>query len=229
MEQLEAFYKDGSSQQKVYNDALEIVKWFDENNSLFGGLEDLSPVIADMSQILEMPVPFAKMNQLNNLVFKANNVKDQILEEKFQRALRSINADKDEIKKELDAALSTDISDRKKAKIQDKYDEIEHVYASWNNTISKKTTNLDSYVLSSQNTVKEYRKFIQKILAEVEEGQCGDTPVAPTVRRKTVRVIECIPTAKKKIKTKDDIQSVIDYIKAELEKALNNNDEIDLD
>ena len=86
---------------------------------------------------------------------------------------------------------------------------------------------MDSYILSSQNTVRDYRKFIQKVLAEVEEGQ--DTPVVPTVRRKTVRVIECIPTAKKKIKTKDDIQSVIDYIKAELEKALNNNDEIDLD
>ena len=227
LEQLEAFYKDGSSQQKVYNDALEIVRWYDDNNSLFGGLEDLAPVISEMTAILEMPVPFSKMSQLNNLVFKANDVKDQILEAKFQRALRSINADKEEIKKELEAALSADISDKKKARIQDKYDEIERVYVSWNNTISKKTANLDSYVLSSQNTVRDYRKFIQKVLAEVEEGQ--DTPVVPTVRRKTVRVIECIPTAKKKIKTQDDIQSVIDYIKAELEKALNNNDEIDLD
>lgn len=228
LEQLEAFYKEGSSQQKVYNDALEIVKWFDDNNSLFGGLEALSPVIAEMTAILEMPVPFTKMSQLNNLVFKANNVKDQILEEKFQRALRFINTDKDEIKKELDAALSADISDRKKAKIQDKYDEIEHVYASWNSTISKKTPNLDSYILSSQNTVREYRKFIQKVLAEVEEGEETPATTAP-VRRKTVRVVDCIPTAKKKIKTKDDIQSVLDYIKAELEKALSNNDEIDLD
>lgn len=227
LEQLEAFYKDGSSQQKVYNDALEIVRWYDDNNSLFGGLEDLAPVISEMTAILEMTVPFSKMSQLNNLVFKANDVKDQILEAKFQRALRSINADKEEIKKELEAALSTDISDKKKARIQDKYDEIEHVYVSWNNTISKKTPNLDSYILSSQNTVRDYRKFIQKVLAEVEEGQ--DTPVVPTVRRRTVRVIECIPAAKKKIKTQDDIQSVIDYIKAELEKALNNNDEIDLD
>ena len=77
---MEAFYKDGSSQQKVYNDALEIVRWYDDNNSLFGGLEDLAPVISEMSAILEMPVPFSKMSQLNNLVFKANDVKDQILE-----------------------------------------------------------------------------------------------------------------------------------------------------
>lgn len=229
LEQLEAFYKECSSQQKVYNDAVEIVRWFDDNNSLFGGLENLVPVISDMTAILEMPVPFSKMNQLNNLVFKANDVKDQILEAKFQRALHSINADKDEIKKELDAALSTDISDKKKIKIQDQYDEIERVYVSWNNTISKKTANLDSYVLSSQNTVRDYRKFIQKVLAENEEEQGGETSTVSSVRRKTVKVIDCIPTAKKKIKTKGDIESVINYIKDELEKALNSNDEIDLD
>ena len=228
LEQLEAFYKDGSSQQKVYNDALEIVRWYDDNNSLFGGLEDLTPVINEMASIIEMPVPFSKMSQLNTLVFKANTVKDQILEDKYQKALRSINTDKDEIKKELDAVLGTDISDKKKYEIQDKYDEIENTYKAWANTISKKTTNLDSYVLSSQTTVKEFKKFIQKVIAR------NDNPVDPVnppveVRRRTVRVIDCIPTAKKKIKTKDDIQSVIDYIKQELEKILSNNDEIDLD
>lgn len=229
LEQLEAFYKDGSGQQKVFNDALEIVRWYDDNNSLFGGLEDLAPVIAEMMEILEMDIPFAKMSQLNNLVFKANNVKDQILEEKFQNALRSINADKEQIKKELEATLSSDISEAKKIKIQDKYDEIERVYSSWNNTITKKTANLDSYVLSSQNTVRDYGKFIQKVLAEVEHPSGEDTPPIQPVKRKTVRMIDCIPTANKKIKTKDDIQAVIDYIKAELEKALNGNDEIDLD
>lgn len=229
LEQLEAFYKEGSSQQKVYNDAVEIVRWFDDNNSLFGELENLTPIISEMTTILEMTVPFSKMNQLNNLVFKANDVKDQILESKFQGALHSINADKDAIKKELDAALSTNISDKKKIKIQDKYDEIECVYVSWDNTISKKTANLDSYVLSSQNTVKNYREFIQKVLAEAEEEQGEETSTVSTVRCKTVKVIDCIPTAKKKIKTKGDIQSVINYIKDELEKALKNNDEIDLD
>lgn len=229
LEQLEAFYKEGSSQQKVYNDAVEIVRWFDDNNSLFGELEDLVPVISEMTTILEMTVPFSKMNQLNNLVFKANDVKDQILAAKFQRALHSINADKEKIKKELDAALSTDISDKKKIKIQDKYDEIERVYVSWNNTISKKIPNLDSYVLSSQNTVRDYRKFIQNVLAEAEEEPGGETPAVSIAKCKTVKVIDCIPTAKKKIKTKGDIESVINYIKAELEKALNSNDEIDLD
>ena len=231
LEQLEAFYKEGSSQQKVYNDALQIVAWYDDNNSLFGGLEDLSDVIAQMNDILTMPVPFAKMAELGNLVFKANSVKDAILENKYQNAIRSINNDKADIKKELDAAIGSDISDKKKQKIQDKFDEIEHTYNSWNNSLSKKTPNLDSYVLSSQSTVKSFKKFIQTVLAESDDPTNPVDPVNPPkpVRRKSVRVIDCVPTAKKKIKTQEDIDSVVAYIKAELEKALNNNDELDLD
>lgn len=231
LEQLEAFYKEGSSQQKVYNDALQIVAWYDDNNSLFGGLEDLSDVIAQMNDILTMPVPFAKMAELGNLVFKANSVKDAILENKYQNAIRSINNDKADIKKELDAAIGSDISDKKKQKIQDKFDEIEHTYNSWSSSLSKKTPNLDSYVLSSQSTVKSFKKFIQTVLAESDDPTNPVDPVNPPkpVRRKSVRVIDCVPTAKKKIKTQEDIDSVVAYIKAELEKALNNNDELDLD
>lgn len=228
LEQLEAFYKTGSSQQKVYNDAAEIVSWYDDNNTLFGGLESIAPVVAEMSSILSMPVPFGKMSELGNLVFKANSVKDQILEEKFQNAVRSINNDKAEIKKELDAVLNSDISDSKKARIQDKFDEIEHTYNSWNNSISKKTPNLEAYVLSSQTQVKEYKKFINKVFAEAESSAADDKP-AKQVRRKTVKVIDCVPTAKKKIKSAADIDSVVEYIKQELTRALNNNDEIDLD
>lgn len=230
LEQLEAFYKEGSSQQKVYYDALEISKWFHANNSLFGGLEDLIDVVNKMDTILNMPVPFAKMTELNNLVFEANTVKNSILENKYQAALRSINADKDEIKKEFDAAIDSDLSDKKKQKIQDKYEEIEHTYTAWNNSISKTTSNLDSYVLSSQNTVSSFKKYIQSVIVEVEAGQ-HDDPVEPkpVVRRKNVRVIDCVPTAKKKIKSQADIDAVVKFIKDELEKALNNNDEIDLD
>ena len=127
--------------------------------------------------------------------------------------------------------IGSSISDKKKQKIQDKFDEIEHTYSSWNNSLSKKTSNLDSYVLSSQTTVKGFKKFIQGVLAE-NDGPTNSTdssnPPKP-VRRKSVRVIDCVPTAKKKIKTQEDIDSVVAYIKTELEKALSSNDELNHD
>lgn len=232
LEQLESFYKEGSSQKKVFEEAAEICRWYDDNNTIFADLGAIADTIAAMSAILQMPVPFGKMTELGNLVFQANGIKDQILQEKYDNAIRSINGDKAEIKKELDAALTADISDAQKAKIQDKYDEIERTYNSWNNTITKKTTNLDSYVLSSQTAVKNFKKFVSSVLAEKPVDPVNPVnPVDPPkpVRRKTVRVIDCVPVAKKKIKSKDEIPAVLEYIKAELEKALNSNDEIDLD
>lgn len=231
LEQLESFYKDGSSQKKVFDEAVEICKWYDDNNTIFADLGAIADTITAMNTIIRMPVPFSKMTELGNLVFQANGIKDQILQEKFDNAIRSINNDKAEIKKEVNAALTADISDTQKAKIQDKYDEIDRTYNSWNNTISKKTTNLDSYVLSSQNTVKSFKKFVASVLAEKPVNPADPTNlVTPTVvRRKTLRVIDCVPVAKKRIKSKDDIPSVLEYIKAELEKALISNDEIDLD
>lgn len=231
LEQLESFYRPGSSQQKVFNDALEIVRWYDQNNTLLNDLSKLSDVISDINTIIKMPVPFSKMNQLNQLVFQAGEVKEQILEEKYQAVIKSLNCDKNEIKKELDGALNSDLSDTKKAKIQDKYDEIEDTYQSWGNILSKKTQNLDSYVVSSQNSVKSFKQFIGKVMFEVEVEPNNDTPVQPvvTVRRKNVRVIDCVPVAKKKIKSQADIDSVVESIRKSLEEALQNNDEVTLD
>ena len=229
LEQLEAFYKEGSSQQKVFNEANEICKWYDANNSLLSSLDSMADVISQMSAIIGMPVPFGKMPELSKLVFKASQIKEQILEEKYQNAIRSINNDKAVIEKEF-KALGSDVSAAKRQKIEDKFNDIEHTYDAWSASLNKKTPNIDSYVLTSQDQVGKFKKFVAQVLAEVEHTSEGEN-VSPTppVRRKSVRVIDCVPTVKKKVKTQEDIDAVLSYIKDELEKALANSDELDLD
>ena len=70
------------------------------------------------------------------------------------------------------------------------------------------------------------------MLAEVEQVAPGNntptvTPV--TVKTRTVRVIDCVPVAKKRIKTQSDIDSVVASIRQSLEDALKENDIITLD
>ena len=224
LEQLEAFYKEGSSQQKLYNEALEIVEWYDRNNTLFGGLDEIATIVAKMGSILNMAVPFSKMSELGDLVYQSKTVKDKILEDKYQKAINYINNDKEQIKKEVDAALSLDISEKKKDAIKDKFDKTEEIYARWISQLNKNTTNIDSYILSSNDQVTNFKRYINSILNQPEEGEPAPVPI----RRKNVLVIECVPTAKKKIKSKSDIDEVIEYIKDELLKALDGNDELDL-
>ena len=59
-------------------------------------------------------------------------------------------------------------------------------------------------------------------MAETDEQPTG-------IRRKSVRIIDCVPTAKKKIKTKEDIDAIVEYIREKLEDELKKNDEINLD
>lgn len=235
LEQLETFYKEGSNQQRVYEEAQEIVSWYDENNTLFADLSAISDTIDKMHNILKMDVPFGKMTELGNLIFTAKEIKEKILQDKLDKSIKSINDDKEAIKTEYDAVMNSDCSDKKKEAITDKYELIDQTYISWSNSLNIKTPNLDSYVVSSQNTLRDFKAFIQKKLAEVDPVNPSDSgneepPVQPKqVRRKNVRIINCVPVAKKKIKSKEDIDSVIEYIKKELEKELDGNDEIDLD
>lgn len=235
LEQLETFYKDGSNQQKVFEEAQEIVYWYNQNNTLFADLSAISDTINQMCNILTLDVPFAKMTELGNLIFNAKEIKEKILQDKLDKSIKSINADKDAIKIEYEAVMKSDCSDKKKEAITDKYEIINQTYTSWSNLLNIKIPNLDSYVVSSQNTLRDFKSFIQKKLAEIEypnpdDADNKENPIlTKQIRRKNVKIINCVPIANKKIKSKEDIKSVIEYIKNELEKELDENDEIVLD
>ena len=51
LEQLEAFYKEGSNQQKNYQDAKDICNWYAQNSSL-QDLSKLDAIVAQMSEII---------------------------------------------------------------------------------------------------------------------------------------------------------------------------------
>ena len=220
LEQLEAFYKDGSNQQKNYQDAIEIIEWY-TNNSLLEDLSRLNDVIAKMSEIVEMELPFSRMSELATLVFNASEIKDAILQEKFENAKKKLQSDADSISKELGEAITkAGLTQDQKDRIQEKGDAIAEQYATWLGSISKTTPNLDSYLTASANSVSEFRRFIAKVLAE------GN---GKAVRSKRVSVIDCIPVANKKVASADDVDKVVNAIRTKLLAELKENDELNLD
>ena len=219
LEQLEAFYKDGSNQQKTYQDAIAIIDWY-MANSLLEDLSDLSDVVSRMVEITDLELPFAKMSELANLVFKASEIKEKILKEKFDSVKRQLERDRDTVSKELAEAMSAELTDDQKYSISEKGDAIAEQYDTWFGIINKNTTNLDSYLNASANTVREFKKFIAKVMA-----QTGGS----TVRSKRITVIDCIPVANKKIRSAEDVDKVIGAIRTKLLAELKENDELNLD
>lgn len=221
LEQLEVFYKDGSNQQKTYKDACIILDWY-RNNYMFNDLTKLQDVIEAMSEIVEMEMPFSKMSQLANLVFQAGEIREAILEEKYQATKRCLEADLSTINKELEEALGTNLNDEQKAQISNKGKEIADQYDTWLKALNKNTSNMDQYITSSQTTVQKFRAFIGMVMSQ-------STSSTPVRRSKKVRIIECVPVANKKIASATDIDKVVNAIRDKLLAELKENDEINLD
>ena len=218
LEQLEGFYKDGSHQQKNYQDAVEIIDWYTAN-SLLEDLSRLQPVVDAMSAIVSMDMPFKKMNELADLVFKASEIKEKVIEEKFKGTVYRLNQDRDTIKLELHEATVPYLTSDQKGRLQEKADEIAAQYDSWLSSLSKSTPNMDSYITASGNSVISFRRFVSQVLSE------GGSK---SVRSKKVSVIDCIPVANKKITSAEDVEKVLEAIKKRLLSELNDNDELTL-
>lgn len=169
-----------------------------------------------------MEMPFSKMSELATLVFNASEIKNAIVDEKYNSTVQQLEKDKKTIEVELEEALNNSkIPDDKKADIRDKADEILATYSTWFRQLNRNTENMDSYLTSSRNTVKGFRVFIENIIS------AGDG--SKTVRRKRVRIIDCVPVANKTISSQEDIDKVVKAIKEKLMSELNSNDEINLD
>ena len=218
LEQLEAFYKSGSHQQKNYQDAVEIIDWYNAN-ALLQDLSRLQPVIDAMSAIVTMDMPFKKMNELADLVFRAGEIKDRILRDKFEHTKSRLETDRSTVRKELSEALAAGLTDEQKARIREKADEVSAQYDSWFGSLSKTTTNMDSYITASGSSVSSFRRFIGQVMSEGGGRQ---------VRSKRVTIIDLVPVANKKVTSAADVDKVLDAIRSRLLAELKENDEINL-
>lgn len=218
LEQLEAFYKDGSNQQKNYQDAKDICKWYEQNCSL-QDLSKLEDIVRQMNEIISLDMPFTRMNELANLVFQASAAKEKIIEEKLDNTKKAVETDRDSVSRELSDALGTELNDDQKGRIQEKADEVLVQYDEWIGSLSSQTANMDSYVTASANNLSGFRRFISSVMSE---------GTGKTIRAKSVRIIDYVPTVNKKIKTASDVDVVLNAIREKLLAELENNDEIDL-
>ncbi|WP_024861712.1 BREX system P-loop protein BrxC [Ruminococcus flavefaciens] len=218
LEQLETFYKNGSSQQKNYRDAQAIVEWYSKN-ALLSDLTEFGDVVDKISNILAMDLPFSEMNQLSSYVFQANEIKQKIIKEKLNSVKERLENDQISVTNELNEVLEKDIPEGSKDKIKDKADAIFKQYNSWLDALNEDTTNMDAFITSSDNSLNSFRNFIAITINEDK----------PTVRSKRIRIINCIPVANKTITTSDDVEKVVAAIRNSLLDALKDNEELNLD
>lgn len=224
LEQLESFYKDGSNQQQNYRDAIQIVDWY-RDNCMLNDLSNLAEVIEKINEIVMLEMPFSRMTELASLVFQARGIKETILKEKCEKTKKALEKDRDAINKELREALELELTDEQKQRIKGYAEELNATYESWIGSLLPTTTNMEAYITSSQSSLSRFKELIARIITEKSVG--AETQRA--VRSKRVKVIDCVPVANKKVKTKEDIEKVVSSIRERLLGELIDNDEINLE
>ena len=140
---------------------------------MFNDLSKLQDVISEMGQIVVMEIPFSKMSDLANLVFKAGEIKQAILSEKYENTKRKLEKDLSKINQEMQEALSQDLVEEKKKQIQERGEALAHGYEDWFNSLSPMSQNMDSYITSSESAVKKYREFIAQMLVSTADVEAN--------------------------------------------------------
>ena len=158
-------YREGSNQQKNYSDALAVIEWYDANR-LLSDLSSIEAVVESMREITALEMPFSRMSELADLVFKASEIQKQILQKKLEATKKQLERDLSTIRKELRQAQEVLSSDERKARLQATAAELEAQYETWLNSLTVNTENMDSYITASANAVQSFRDLIAQVLNE---------------------------------------------------------------
>jgi len=218
------FHSEGGSQLKTWKAAQEICKYYDENRLFVPELDEMSDVVNEIGNILRMEEPFNMMPKLAQLVAKANEIKTKLLGVMAEDGKKSINKSLDKITSEYNEAVS------KNFQKADTRQRINELYEGEKEVFKQLLSMLDSFErISSAKSrahteVEAFRNALVRIINEDNKGE-----EVREVRRTSVRASNLIPVANRKIKSRDDIEHLLENIKSQLEGLLDDNDEVDID
>ena len=213
------FYNENSSQMRVWNEAKELIRYYDDNKLFIPSLDNMDDAIVEMESILHLEEPFNKIPALSQLVATANEIKDKCTSDIVNDAKNHISKCLEDIKKETDEALKSNINKSStKDNINDLYLQETKVFdslvsaltdsARCANAKNKATSELDSY-----------RNALSKILSD-DVDQVNEPGIDYHI---TVDALDLIPVANRRISSKEDIDKALDNIREKLEKLLEEN------
>ena len=225
MEQLEVFYREGSNQQKNYSDALAVIEWYDANR-LLSDLSSIETVVESMREITGMEMPFSRMSELADLVFRASEIQKQILQKKLESTKQQLERDHSSVRKELRQALQAQLTDERKARLQATADRLETQFDAWQDSLTVNTENMDSYITASANAISNFRSMITLVLNERDDEPYNEDD--PPVHSKQVSIANLISVVNRRIASAEDVDKVLAEIRSRLLAELKDSDELNL-
>jgi hypothetical protein len=221
------FYKQNSSQMRIWQSANQLVEFHDTNAVLIPEVSEMDEVVEKMGKILGEDFPFSDIPALGNLVGEANAIKLSITDARKKKAEEGIEEAFERIKKEKDEALKRDFNKPDTSKsIMERYSAELQLEKQLIESLGE-DAKIDTAASRAAQELNMFRSFLQKALAEDTAKADGAAPV----QKKKVSVVakELIPVANKTITTQAEIDDLVNSIHEYLNKLLKDHDEIDID
>jgi hypothetical protein len=222
-----SFFNDNGPQMKTWQDALEITDFYLKNSLLMPELSQMEKTISEMNSILAMEWPFDNIQNLAKLVIDAREVESAIETKTREKAEISINSSWDKIQKEAEEALKKEYQKpNTKVDIQNFYSDEKGFFEKLRGLLSD-SEKVDSARVKASEEVGKFRDHLASLIS-IDQAESSEKPIKQ-IKKKAVRSSDLIPVANRQIKSKKDVDELVQNIKDSLEKYLDDNDEVDID
>jgi tRNA nucleotidyltransferase/poly(A) polymerase len=198
-----------------------------KNSLLMPELSQMEKTISEMNSILAMEWPFDNIQNLAKLVIDAREVESAIETKTREKAEISINSSWDKIQKEAEEALKKEYQKpNTKVDIQNFYSDEKGFFEKLRGLLSD-SEKVDSARVKASEEVGKFRDHLASLIS-IDQAESSEKPIKQ-IKKKAVRSSDLIPVANRQIKSKKDVDELVQNIKDSLEKYLDDNDEVDID
>jgi len=214
----------GSNQRKLFDDGLEILNRYEQNQSFFENEanETIDNSVRELEKIIENPIPYSEIRKIPELKDNFNQTFDEILKERQNKAKERIQEDFERVK---EYSNQEGVSERTHEKINN----------TWENYLNQIEDSSDIHrvaaVISYSNEAKEnYERIIRRevdahYLKNNDTEQSSSTVSEPKTTHR-VRITSLVkPT---RIENDQDIEDYLSDLSRELKRSIQMNQIIEI-
>jgi hypothetical protein len=221
-EYIKGFY--GSNQKNLFDDGLEILNRYEENQSFFENEanETIDISVRELEKIIKNPIPYSEIRKIPEFRDNFNETFDDILEERQNKAKERIQDDFDYMKQ---YSKQEGISDQT----------VEKIKSTWTNYLSQiegtsDIHRVDALTVYSNDAKDKYERAIQREVKAYLEKTTGNKGSSSTVAEpkpvRQVRLSSLVQTTK--LETEQDIESYLNKLSRELKRSIQMNQIIEI-
>lgn len=213
-EYIKGFY--GSNQKNLFDDGLEILNRYEENQSFFENEanETIDNSVRELEKIIKNPIPYSEIRKIPEFRDNFNETFDDILEERQNKAKERIQDDFDYMKQ---YSKQEGISDQT----------VEKINSTWTNYLSQiegtsDIHRVDALTVYSNDAKDKYERAIQRELDTHYQKNNGNEESSSTVADpkpvQKVRITSLVKPAR--IENEQDIANYLNKLSRELKQII---------